>query len=109
MDWASTFQNLLTDDRLTANLIAGHAIITVTFVLALIVRRVLQRADTASIPLAGDWLRAKSKDAIALTRRWIIWGTLCVHFATALDVTAYHLAGRDIRSEAQTCLDALSL
>lgn len=107
MDWLS---NLLTDDRLTANVIAGHAFVTVTFVLALFLRQFLFRAGTGlSLPLVGDWFNDQGKQAILRIRSLVIWVTLLLHFMIALGIATYHLAGRDIRREASAFAGALSL
>lgn len=100
MAWFSALHELLTDDRLTANIIAGHGLVTVTFLAAVVVRRLMKQAgDGLKIPFAASWARSLGEEAIKRARNLVFWATLCLHSLIAIGVVCYHMAGRDTRED----------
>ncbi len=100
MAWISALHDLLTDDRLTANIIAGHGLVTVTFLFAVVVRRYLKQAgEGLKIPFTGAWAQSLGDEAIRRGRTIVFWLTLLLHSLIATGVVCYHLAGRDMRED----------
>ena len=100
MAWFSALHELLTDDRLTANIIAGHGLVTVTFLAAVVVRRLMKQAgDGLKVPFAGTWASTLGEEAIRRGRNLVFWFTLLFHSMIAVGVVCYHMAGRDTRED----------
>jgi small-conductance mechanosensitive channel len=100
MAWFSALHDLLTDDRLTANIIAGHGLVTLTFLAAVVMRRLMKQAgDGLKIPFAASWARSLGEEAIRRGRNLVFWSTLVVHSLIAVGVVCYHMAGRDTRED----------
>jgi small conductance mechanosensitive channel len=100
MAWFSALHDLLTDDRLTANIIAGHGLVTVTFLAAVVVRRLMKQAgEGLKIPFAAAWARSLGEEAIKRARNIVFWATLCLHSLIAVGVVGYHMSGRDTRED----------
>jgi moderate conductance mechanosensitive channel len=100
MAWFSALHELLTDDRLTANIIAGHGLVTITFLTAVVVRRFLKQAgEGLKVPFAGAWAQTLGDEAIRRGRNLVFWATLVLHSLIAGTVVCYHLAGRDTRED----------
>ncbi len=100
MAWFSALHELLTDDRLTANIIAGHGLVTATFLAAVVVRRFLKQAgEGLKVPFAGAWAQSLGDEAIRRGRSLVFWATLVLHSLIAGTVVCYHLAGRDTRED----------
>ena len=100
MAWFSALHELLTDDRLTANIIAGHGLVTITFLAAVVVRRILKQAGVGlKVPFPGNWANALGEEAIRRGRSLVFWLTLLLHSLIAVGVVCYHMAGRDTRED----------
>jgi small-conductance mechanosensitive channel len=100
MAWFSALHELLTDDRLTANIIAGHGLVTATFLAAVVVRRLMKQAgEGLKIPFPGNWANTLGEEAIRRGRNLVFWLTLLLHSLIAVGVICYHMAGRDTRED----------
>src|SRR5437667_97965 len=79
MAWFSALHELLTDDRLTANIIAGHGMVTVTFLAAVVVRRRFQAWATAilgehaSDGLLNSWRQLAEGYLVLTIRLGALW------------------------------------
>ena len=100
MAWFSALHDLLTDDRLTANIIAGHGLVTITFLAAVVVRRLMKQAgEGLKVPFPGTWANTLGEEAIRRGRSLVFWLTLLLHSLIAVGVVCYHMAGRDTRED----------
>jgi small conductance mechanosensitive channel len=109
MAWFSALHELLTDDRLTANIIAGHGLVTATFLVAVLIRRFMKQAgEGLKIPFTGAWGQSLGEEAIRRGRSLVFWTTVFVHFLIAVGVICYHLSGRDTREDFRTWYHGLA-
>jgi small-conductance mechanosensitive channel len=100
MTWYTSLRDLLTDDRLMANVIAGHALVTITFLLAVLTRRGLREAgEGLKIPFATAWIHSLGDQAVKSARDMVFWATIALHTLIATAVIGYHFVGRDIRHD----------
>src|SRR6266851_2337109 len=93
MDFLSSFTDLLADNRLAANLIVGHGIITVMVVVSARLR----------------WLKAASEEASRRAGTMLFWLTVLLVLLTVIGGVGYHLAGRDIRLDLSTWYERLTI
>src|SRR5207248_11554799 len=106
MEFLSSFSELLIDDRLGANLIAVHGLVTGTVLIALVLRRAVIGSGSHLIGWTGlRWLEAAGEEAARRARRLLFWLTVSLILLTALGGAGYHLAGRDVRIDLGTWYD----
>src|SRR5438128_5458712 len=103
MDFLSSFTDVLADDRLAANLIAAHGIITAMVVVSLILRQVVIGSGSRLLRWTRlRWLEAAGEEAARRARTMLFWLTVSLILLTAVGGVGYHLAGRDIRLDLGT-------
>src|SRR5260370_615226 len=110
MDFLSSFTDLLADDRLAANLIVGHGIITVMVVVSVLLRGVV--TGGSGIWPRGPrlrWLKAASEEASRRAGTMLFWLTVLLVLLTVIGGVGYHLAGRDIRLDLSTWYERLTI
>jgi small conductance mechanosensitive channel len=102
--------DFLVDDRLGANLIAVHGMVTVTVLVSLLVRRVVIGSGSRLLGWTGlRWLEAAGDEAARRARTMLFWLTTSLVLVTALAGVSYHLAGRDIRLDLGIWYDRLTV
>ncbi|HLJ96830.1 MAG TPA: mechanosensitive ion channel family protein [Gemmataceae bacterium] len=120
MEFLSSFTDLFADDRLAANLIVGHGIITILIVVSLLLRRVVvgSSSPSRSHPAPPDdpaegrlrgWLAAAGEEATRRAGALLFWLTVILVMLTAVGGVGYHLAGRDIRLDLSTWYERLTV
>lgn len=110
MDFLSSFTDLLADDRLGANLIAAHGIITTLVVVSLVLRRVVIGSGSRLIRWTRlRWLEAAGDEAARRAGTMLFWLTVSLVLLTAVGAAGYHLAGRDIRLDLGTWYEQLTI
>ncbi len=110
MDFLSSFTDLLADDRLAANLIVGHGIITVMVVVSVLLRRVVIGGSSNLIRWTRlRWLKAASEEASRRAGTMLFWLTVLLVLLTVIGGVGYHLAGRDIRLDLSTWYERLTI
>lgn len=109
MDFLSSFTDLLTNDRLGANLIAAHGIITAMVVISIFLRQVVIGSSSRLIRWTRlRWLEAAGEEAIRRARTMLFWLTVSLILLTVVGGVGYHLAGRDIRLDLGTWYEQLT-
>src|SRR5260370_31285783 len=110
MDLLSSFRSSLADGRLGTNLIAIHGVITVTVLVALVLRRLITHGGNQFVRWTKlSWLESASEVAARRALTMLSWLTTGVISAAVVGGMTYHLAGRDIRLDLRTWYDRLTL
>ncbi|HMC88813.1 MAG TPA: mechanosensitive ion channel family protein, partial [Gemmataceae bacterium] len=110
MEFLSSIGNFLADGRLGANLIAIHGLVTVTVLLSLVLRRMVMNGSNRLARLTRlKWLEQAGEEAARRVRFLLFWITGLVIVLTVVVGTAYHLAGRDVRTDLQSWYRQLTL
>ncbi|MBY0522298.1 MAG: mechanosensitive ion channel family protein [Gemmataceae bacterium] len=100
MDIWSHVRTFFADDRLDANLIGFYGVIVVTFIVSMVMRRLMTRGGARLVGWTGvHWLEAAGDEAMRHMRSLLFWLTVCFMSATVVFGIVYHLVGRDLRHD----------
>jgi small conductance mechanosensitive channel len=103
MDLYHRILHSLGDERLMANLIAGHAVLGTILVTAVLLRYFLVHGSDQLVRLTGmHWLDNVGKAATRRARSMIFWMSLLLMVLSGTAGVVYHSSGRDIRSDLST-------
>src|SRR5438132_12532858 len=98
MNLFSRLGNSFFDDRLAANLVAIHAVLTLAVLASLILRRLVTHGSSRLSRWTGlAWLASASEEAARRLRALLFWLTMLVVLLVLVAGGGYHAAGRDIR------------
>lgn len=109
MEYLPALQKLLTDDRLGANLIAIHGVITFAVLGSLILRRACLRGSGLFRRTGVAWLQVAGEEALRRGRVILLWLTLSAVFTAIVGGSIYHVAGRDIRVDLRIWYQRLTI
>jgi small conductance mechanosensitive channel len=108
MEVLSRLRNLFADGRFDANLIAVYGIIVVTVIASLVLRRLLVNGHSRLAEWTSHhWLHAVGQEASRHARTVLFWTTVAALVLTTAGGLVYHLAGRDVRSDATAATGAI--
>jgi moderate conductance mechanosensitive channel len=100
MNLLSRVGNIFFDERLAANLVAIHGIITLAVLAALVLRRLISRGSSRLGRWTGlAWMAAAGEEAARRLRALLFWFTLLVIVLLIAAGAGYHVYGRDIRQD----------
>jgi small conductance mechanosensitive channel len=103
MNLLSRLGSIFFDDRLAANLVAIHGLITLSVLAALVLRRLISRGSNRLARWTGlAWLAAASEEAARRLRALLLWLTVLVIVLLIGAGAGYHAYGRDIRQDLGT-------
>jgi len=100
MDTWNRIRLFFADERLDANLVGFYGGIVVLFIVSLVLRRLVLRGNVMARWTHLKWVHAVGDEAIRHMRGLLFWLTLLGMVALAVAGVVYHLAGRDLRSDA---------
>jgi small conductance mechanosensitive channel len=97
--FCSLFQRLA-DGRFSTNLVTFYGLMVATILAGLVLRRVLNQGSRQLSSLtAFRWLEKAGAEAVRRAHVGLFWVTAGIVALIALGGIAYHLAGRDIRTD----------
>jgi small conductance mechanosensitive channel len=100
MNFFPRLGSIFFDDRLAANLVAIHGVITLAVLVALVLRRLISRGSSRLARWTGlAWLAAAGEEAARRLRALLFWLTILVVLLLIAGGVGYHLYGRDIRHD----------
>src|SRR5258708_3664006 len=100
MEVLSRLSSTLADGRLGANLIAVHGVITLTVIVSLTLRRLVNKGSTRLAGWTGlRWLESAGEEAARRVQALLFRLTLIGIALTLLAGISYHALGRDIRHD----------
>jgi small conductance mechanosensitive channel len=99
----SSLFDRLADGRFSANLLTFYGLVVAIILAGLVLRRLLSRGGSRLSTLKGfRWMETVGAEAVRRARVCLFWLTFGIVVVTAMGGIAYHMAGRDIRSDVST-------
>jgi small conductance mechanosensitive channel len=110
MDFLTDLNSTLADGRLGVNLIAVHGLITVTVLLSLVLRRLVNRGSSRlALWIGKRWLEEAGEEAARRLRLLLFWLTFGAILLIVAGGIGYHLTGRDIRDDVHAWYEQLTI
>lgn len=110
MDILAAIRTPLTDERFSANLILFYGLVSLTVIVSLVLRRLLARGSSRLAQWSGRYgFDTVGEEAVVRARSLLSWLTCVTVAGVIVAGLGYHVAGRDIRHDAETWIARMTL